>query len=36
MSYEEIAKKTKVPIGTVKIRLFRARDILYALIKNKV
>ncbi len=36
MSYEEMAKKTKLPMGTVKIRLFRARDILYTLIKNKI
>jgi RNA polymerase sigma factor (sigma-70 family) len=36
MSYDEIAKKTGLPLGTVKIRLFRAHDILYALIKNKI
>ncbi len=36
MSYEEIAQNTKLPLGTVKIRLFRARDILYSLMKNKI
>ncbi len=36
MSYEEIAQKKKLPLGTVKIRLFRARDILYTLMKNKI
>ncbi len=28
MSYEQIAKKTGVPVGTVKSRLFKARQIL--------
>ena len=28
MTYDEIACKTKLPIGTVRSRLHRARDIL--------
>ena len=34
MSYEEISKKLNKPIGTIKTGLFRARKILYNLIKD--
>jgi len=34
MSYEEISKKLNKPIGTIKTGLFRARGILYNLIKD--
>lgn len=33
-SYEEIAKEMKLPIGTVKAQLFRARKLLFMNIKN--
>jgi len=33
LSYEEIAESLDIPVGTVKIRLFRARDIKQKLIK---
>jgi DNA-directed RNA polymerase specialized sigma24 family protein len=32
MSYEEIARITKVPINTVKTRIFRARERLQLLL----
>jgi RNA polymerase sigma factor (sigma-70 family) len=31
-SYEEIAKELDLPLGTVKVQLFRARNMLYTLI----
>ena len=31
LSYDEIAEKTELPIGTVKAQLFRAKDLLYQL-----
>lgn len=34
LSYEEIAEKLELPIGTVKAQLFRARDFLYNILKN--
>ena len=34
LSYEEIADKLELPIGTVKAQLFRARDFLYKVLKN--
>ncbi len=33
-SYEEIARELKLPIGTVKAKLFRAREFLYNILKN--
>ena len=33
-SYEEIAVKLAIPIGTVKAQLFRAREFLYNIMKN--
>jgi RNA polymerase sigma-70 factor (ECF subfamily) len=35
LSYEEISEKLDLPLGTVKAQLFRARDLLYNLLKNR-
>lgn len=35
LSYEEIATELNSPMGTVKAQLHRARELLYAMIKNK-
>jgi RNA polymerase sigma factor (sigma-70 family) len=34
MSYEEIASELRLPLGTVKAQLFRAREILFKLIET--
>ena len=34
MSYEEISKKLNMPLGSVKAKLFRARDLLMQILKN--
>jgi RNA polymerase sigma-70 factor (ECF subfamily) len=34
LSYEEIAVKLNLPMGTVKAQLFRARDFLYQIMKD--
>jgi RNA polymerase sigma factor (sigma-70 family) len=33
-SYEEIAKELDLPLGTVKVQLFRARNMLYSIISK--
>lgn len=33
-SYEEISEELELPIGTVKAQLFRARELLYQVLKN--
>ncbi|MFN4123606.1 MAG: RNA polymerase sigma factor [Flavobacteriales bacterium] len=35
MSYEEIAEQLDLPIGTVKAQLFRSREFLYNMLRNK-
>lgn len=35
LSYEEIAQELNLPIGTVKAQLFRARDLLYNILKKQ-
>ncbi len=35
-SYEEIAEQLKLPIGTVKAHIFRAREMLYKSLKNRI
>lgn len=35
LSYEEIAVKTNLPLGTVKAQLFRAKDLLYEILAPK-
>jgi len=34
-SYEEIANELSLPLGTVKAQLFRARDLLYQIMKKR-
>lgn len=34
LSYEEIAEKLEIPLGTVKAQLFRARELLYQVMRS--
>ena len=34
LAYEEIAQELNLPLGTVKAQLFRAKDLLYNILKN--
>lgn len=34
LSYEEIATELEIPLGTVKAQLFRAKEMLYTMMKN--
>jgi len=34
LSYEEISDEMKLPLGTVKAQLFRAREFLYNILKD--
>ncbi len=34
LSYEEIAQELNLPLGTVKVQLFRSREMLFELLKN--
>lgn len=36
LSYEEIAENLQIPLGTVKAQLFRAKDLLYNVLKNSI
>jgi RNA polymerase sigma-70 factor (ECF subfamily) len=35
-SYEEIAEMLKLPIGTVKAHIFRARELLYKQLRHQI
>lgn len=35
LSYEEIAEKMEMPLGTVKAQLFRSRELLYQMLKDR-
>ena len=35
-SYEEIAEALKLPIGTIKAHIFRAREVLYRSLKDRI
>jgi len=35
LSYKEISAKTNSPLGTIKAQLFRARDLLFEIMKDK-
>jgi RNA polymerase sigma-70 factor (ECF subfamily) len=34
-SYEEIANELELPLGTIKAQLFRARELLFEILKNR-
>jgi RNA polymerase sigma-70 factor (ECF subfamily) len=36
LSYEEIAEKTGLPVNTIKVQLFRAREMMYKFLKDKI
>ena len=35
LSYEEIAERLKLPLGTVKVRLMRAKTLLASMVKER-
>lgn len=35
LSHEEISERLKMPLGTIKAQLFRARDLLYSALKRR-
>ncbi len=35
LSYNEIAEKLEIPLGTVKARIHRSRELLFTILKNK-
>ena len=35
LSYEDIAERLNIPLGTVKIRLLRAKNLLATIVKKK-
>ncbi len=35
LSYDEIAKELDAPLGTIKAQLYRARELMYELVKDK-
>lgn len=35
-SYDEISEEMDLPVGTVKAQLFRSRELLYNILKNKI
>lgn len=36
MSYEEVAEQLGLPLGTVKAQLFRARELMYEILKHSI
>jgi RNA polymerase sigma-70 factor (ECF subfamily) len=34
--YQEISKALKLPLGTIKAHIFRARELLYKQLRNKM
>ena len=36
LSYEEIADKTGLPVNTIKVQLFRAREMMYKFLKDRI
>jgi RNA polymerase sigma-70 factor (ECF subfamily) len=36
LSYEEIAKETELPVNTIKVQLFRAREMMYKFLKDRI
>ncbi|MGO9481652.1 MAG: RNA polymerase sigma factor [Candidatus Kryptoniota bacterium] len=36
LSYEEIAAKTGLPVNTIKVQLFRAREMMYKYLKDRI
>jgi len=36
MSYEEIARKMNLPVNTIKVHLYRAREMLYKYLKDRI